>query len=100
MRRAGRGQGVDRRAGRPHGLTAGVADRLVFAAELGGSLEPTARSAGVDARTLRRWRARGRRELDALPAKARLVLELSQVMGASVKEIDRTYGHFVLDTEG
>ena len=72
----------------------------MFAAELGGSAEAMARSAGVDPRTLRRWRAHGRRELDALSAEARLALELDRAeeaarglsWEATAAKLDREFG--------
>ena len=63
--------------GRPGKLTASAHDSIVLTVGLGGSLEAAARSANVDPRSLRRWRQRGRRELDGLSAEAHLELALA-----------------------
>jgi hypothetical protein len=65
--------------GRPRKLSPALIERVVFAVELGGTVESAADDAGVSARSLRRWQARGRRELDALSPEARLVLALDAV---------------------
>lgn len=50
----------------------------VASVEAGSSLEDAAREAGVGPRSVRPWRAEGRRELDALSAEARLELALER----------------------
>jgi hypothetical protein len=67
--------------GRPRKLTPALADDLAFAVQLGRSLPGAARDAGVSPRSLRRWTAAGRRELEALSAEARLVLALDRAAG-------------------
>ena len=46
--------------------------------ELGGSVAGAAERVGCSTRSLRRWRAKGRREVAALSAEAKLVLRLAR----------------------
>ena len=63
-----------------------------------GSLDAAARSVGISPRTLRRWREQGRRELDALSAEARLVLELDRAEEAG-KALEWAETARMLDSE-
>jgi hypothetical protein len=65
--------------GRPSKLTPELADRVALSVELGLSRQAAARSSGIDPRSLRRWIARGQRELDALSPEARLALRLGRL---------------------
>jgi hypothetical protein len=61
--------------GRPKLLTPALIERMSEAVAVGGRPES---AGGVSSRSVRRWRARGRAELDALSLEARLELALDR----------------------
>jgi hypothetical protein len=70
--------------GRRSKLTDAIVERLADGLGAGCSLEQAAKSAGVTSRSLRRWRAQGRDQLDelGLPARLELALERAQLVVA------------------
>ena len=64
--------------GRPPLLTDALIERLTADVEMGLGVTAAARLAGCSGRSVRRWQAQGRRELDDLSGEARLVLALAQ----------------------
>jgi hypothetical protein len=64
--------------GRPRLLNDALVAQLTADVELGVGVGSAAKLAGVDPRSLRRWRAQGRRELAALSCEARLALALDR----------------------
>jgi hypothetical protein len=69
-------------AGRKRLLTPDLVTELVANLAAHGSLETACAATGISARSVRRWRAEGRREFDGLSAEARLALELDRASGA------------------
>jgi len=65
-------------AGRPPLLTPELVEQVVWRVAAGEPIGTAAHAAGASPRTLRRWRAAGRRELDGLSAQARLVLAIER----------------------
>jgi hypothetical protein len=61
---------------RPRLLTPALVERVISDVELGVSMESAAGLALVSARTLRRWRAQGERDLAQLSDEARFALRL------------------------
>jgi hypothetical protein len=78
LRERQRRSGQNAPVARPRLLTTALADRLVFAVEMGSTLGGAARAAGCSPRSLRRWQQRGRAALEALPVEAWLVLSLDR----------------------
>ena len=64
--------------GRPRLLTDALVEQLTADVSLGVGVASAAKLAGVDPRSLRRWREQGRRELAALSCEARLALALDR----------------------
>ena len=63
-------------AGRPSLLTPDLVEEVAWRVAAGEPIGAAVQAAGGSPRTLRRWRAAGRRELDGLSAQARLVLAI------------------------
>jgi hypothetical protein len=64
--------------GAPTKLNPDLATQISFAFELGLSAKAVAAHVGIGERTLRRWLARGRRELEALSVEAQLALDVDR----------------------
>jgi transposase-like protein len=63
---------------RPRLLTEHRLEEIALHVELGGSVAGAAERVGCSTRSLRRWRAKGGRELAALSPEAKLVLRLAR----------------------
>jgi hypothetical protein len=70
---------------RPRLLDPALAEALITFAEAGLTIEDAAHAAGVAPRSLRRWRAEGQREIDALSTEARLALAFGQARASGAR---------------